>query len=84
MSAFSIKDIREAFAEAYQFGIERAGPLKKEKVSDICGELVTLNEQVRKDPKNAKVRLRRDLKKAVFSYLCGCFPVVKEVDNGDH
>lgn len=84
MSVFSIKDLREVFAEAYQFGIERAGPLTKEKVSDICGELVTLNKQVRDEPENAKLRLRRDLEKAVFSYLCGCFPVVKEVDNGDH
>ena len=78
MSVFSIKDLREAFAEAYQFGIERAGPLTKEKVSDICGDIVALSKQIDEDPKNASIRLRKDLKQSVFNYLCMCFLLEKE------
>lgn len=78
MSSFSIKDFRDAFAEAYQFGIERAGSLTEEKLSDICGDIVALSKQIDEDPKNASIRLQKDLKQSVFNYLCMCFPLEKE------
>ena len=63
---FSLKEYRDAFAEAYRYGMERAGPVSRKTFDEMLGKV------------NEAEGLRKALMKAVVDYIVQCYGV--EVD----
>lgn len=64
---FSVQDLKDAYAEAYQWALRRAGPLDHAAINDMFGELNEI------DMSTGKGYLLHELVKADIAYLCKCF-----------
>lgn len=72
---FSVQDLKDAYAEAYQWALRRAGPLDHAAINDMFGELNEI------DRSTSKGYLLHELVKADIAYLCQCFKEGKHVND---
>lgn len=70
---FSWKDYREVFVDVYEYGKKYAKPIDTTVSNEMFGDINRCTDECRANPQDAKMLLKREMMKAVVTYLHCCF-----------